>query len=158
MQATHLSSSAVASSHQERSALVQDGKLQSLHAVFAAVPDPRSRHGRRYPLAFLLTRLVAALLCTSNSLDAVAQWCHEHRALLHRLFPDQRWLTPSGSLLRQLLPRLDPGQMEWRLTGWVQQALSPNEPLAFDGKAVRGSGVAEGTPIHLLPVSTHETG
>lgn len=158
MQSTHLSSSVVALSSQKRATLVQDGKLQSLSAVFAAIPDPRSRHGRRYPLAFLLTCLVAALLCNSNSLDAVAQWCREHRSLLHRLFPDQHWLTPSGSLLRRLLPRLDPEQVEWRLTGWIQQDLDREEPLAFDGKTVLGSGAAEGTPIHLLSVSTHESG
>jgi predicted transposase YbfD/YdcC len=158
MQSTHLSSFVVALTSQERSALVQEGKLQSLNAVFATIPDPRSCHGRRYPLAFLLTCLVAALLCNSNSLDAVAQWCREHRSLLRRLFPEQRFLTPSGSLLRRLLPRLDPDQVEWRLTGWIQQDLGTDEPLAFDGKTVLGSGAAQGTPIHLLSVSTHESG
>lgn len=158
MQSTRLSSPVVALSAPERRALLQEGTLQSLSEVFATIPDPRSRHGRRYPLAFLLTCLVAALLCDHDSLEAVAQWCREHRSLLRRLFPGQRWLTPSGSLLRRLLPRLDPEQVEWRLSGWVQRDLAPDEPLAVDGKTVRGSGAAEGTPIHLLSVSTHESG
>jgi hypothetical protein len=36
--------------------------LHSLAAVLARVPDPRSRHGRRYELPFLLACLVAATL------------------------------------------------------------------------------------------------
>jgi predicted transposase YbfD/YdcC len=145
-------------SSEERCALLRDQQLRALADVFAAIPDPRSRHGLRYPLPFLLTCLTAALLCNSNSLDAAAQWCREHRSLLRRLFPGQRRLTPSGSLLRRLLPRLDPEQLEWRLAGWMHQDLAEDEPLAFDGKTVHGSGAAEGVPIHLLSVSTHESG
>lgn len=43
-----------------------EASLLSLHAALAAVPDPRSRHGRRYDLPFLLTCFVAALLCNGN--------------------------------------------------------------------------------------------
>src|SRR5690242_19865173 len=100
-------------------ALEQEDRLQSVYALFAAVPDPRSRHGRRYTLPFLLTCVVAALLCNSNSQDAIAQWCREQRALLRRLFPGQRWHTPSGSLFRKLLPRLDAEQMEAALARWI---------------------------------------
>jgi predicted transposase YbfD/YdcC len=132
--------------------------LQSLWAVLAAVPDPRSPHGRRYPLAFLLTCVVAALLCQSNSLDAVAQWCREQRTLLRRLFPDQRWHTPSGSLFRKLLPRLDPEQVEAQLAQWISQAVADDEPIALDGKTLHGSGAAGGTALQLLSISTHESG
>lgn len=158
MQSTHLSSLAGTLSKEERCALLGDQQLQALADVFAAVPDPRSRHGLRYPLPFLLTCLTAALLCESNSRDAAAQWCREHRPLLRRLFPTQRRLTPSGSLLRRVVPRLDPEQLEWRLAGWIQQDVAADEPLAVDGKTVRGSGAAQGVPVQLLSVSTHESG
>lgn len=158
MQSTHVSSAVAALSSVERRALLQDGKLHTLREVFTTIPDPRSRHGRRYPLSFLLTCLVAALLCNSNSLDAAAQWAREHRSLLRRLFPGQRFLSPSGSLLRRLVPRLDPEQVEWRLTSWLQQDLATDEPLAFDGKTVRGSGAADHIPIQLLSISTHDSG
>src|SRR5919109_3198063 len=105
MESTRLPAAVDTLSLTERQTLLEEGRLQTLCEVFAALPDPRSRHGRRYPLAFLLTCVVAALLCNTNSLDAVAQWCREQRALLRRLFPDQRRLTPSGSLLRWLVPR-----------------------------------------------------
>jgi hypothetical protein len=33
----------------ERAALLRDVALTSLQGLFTAVPDPRSRHGQRYP-------------------------------------------------------------------------------------------------------------
>jgi len=51
---------------QQRS-LQADTALTSLYEAFAAVPDPRSKHGQRYDLPYLLTCLVAALLCNCNS-------------------------------------------------------------------------------------------
>ena len=42
----------------EQSAFLRaDGSLLSLYEAFAAVPDPRSRHGQRYDLPSLLTCL-----------------------------------------------------------------------------------------------------
>jgi hypothetical protein len=63
--------------------------------------------GFRYELAFLLTCLLAALLCHCNSTEAVAQWCREHEDLLREVFGARLFLTASGSLYRKLLPRLD---------------------------------------------------
>jgi DDE_Tnp_1-associated len=45
-----------------------------LLAAFARVPDVRSRQGRRYRLAALLTLATAAMLCGARSLYAIAQW------------------------------------------------------------------------------------
>jgi hypothetical protein len=70
----------------------------ALSEVFAGVPDPRRRQGRRYPLPFLLCARVLALLCNCDTLAAVGQWCAEHRALLAAHFPAQRFHTPTGSL------------------------------------------------------------
>ncbi len=133
--------------------------LHSLHAVFATIPDPRSAHGQRYSLAFLLTCLVAALLCNCNSTCAVSQWCREQRALLRRVFGPQRHLTPSDSLYRRLLPRLDAAQVEAALSAWVQATRPANdtEAVAVDGKTVCGAGTAAQAAPHLLAFCTHET-
>jgi hypothetical protein len=137
-----------------------DAALATLPAVFAAVPDPRSRHGQRYDLPFLLTCLVAALLCGCDSLDAVGQWTHDRRALLRRHFGPRRHLTPTGSLYRRLLPRLSAAHLEAALAAWVRQTrpLRDREPVAFDGKVVRGAVTIMQAAPHLLSVSTHETG
>lgn len=146
-------------SAQERALLLEDMAMSSLQGLFTAVPDPRSRHGRRYPLSFLLTCLVAALVCHCNSLDAVGQWCREHRTLLEEVFGPRRRLTPTGSLYRKLLPRLNVAAVEAVVGLWVQATLHapPEEPLVADGKAVRGAATAAAAAPHLLSVSTIHT-
>jgi predicted transposase YbfD/YdcC len=148
---------------EERRALLTDPAMARLQGVFAAVPDPRKRRGLRYDLPFLLTCLVAALLCNCNTVAAVGQWCQEHRALLGRRYPHARFLTPTGALYRWLLPRLSVAELEWALAGWVRatRAVAEREALALDGKTVRGAAVPQpdGTSAapHLLSVSGHQS-
>lgn len=159
MQSTAVSALLDALSPDERQALLSDERLRTLPAAFAAVPDPRKRRGQRYDLPFLLTCLVAALLCNCNSLEAVGQWCALQRALLARHFGPRRHLSPTGSLYRRLLPRLSPAHVEAAIAAWVRatRPLRDREPLALDGKTVRGAGTATQPAPHLLSVSTHQT-
>ena len=55
------SSVLAALSAEQRQILLTDAPLLSLPAVFAAIADPRSKHGQRYDLPFLLLCLTAAL-------------------------------------------------------------------------------------------------
>lgn len=141
----------------EQQALLCETRLTDLQAVFARLPDPRHRLGRRYALPFLLTCLVAALLCNCNSTLAVEEWCRAHRALLQQVFGPLRHLTPSGSLYRRLLPRLSAECLEWAVAGWVRatRPAADTEALALDGKTVRGAGTATQAAPHLLSVYTH---
>ena len=143
---------------QAETVLTQAG-LQSLADVFEAVPDPRGAHGLRYDLPFLLTCLVAALLCHCDGTDAVAQWCRDHRSLLREVFGPRLFLTPSGSLYRWLLPQLDAAAIEGVLGRWVQATTTApaDEPLALDGKTVRGARSGEQTAPHLLAFVTHQS-
>jgi predicted transposase YbfD/YdcC len=143
---------------QERRTLATAPALQALQEAFTAVPDPRSRHGRRYALPFLLTCLVAGLLCNCNSLAAVSEWCADHKALLGRVWGPLRHGTPTAALYRWVLARLVAEHVEWVLASWVQTTLqaAPDAPLVADGKTVRGAVTAEGTP-HLLSFSLADT-
>jgi hypothetical protein len=113
--------------------LLQEGSLVSVSQIFATLPDPRSRHGQRYDLSFLLTCLAAAILCNCNSSVAIAQWCREHQDLLGRVFGPRRFLCPDASLYRKLLPRLCVDALEATLAYWVQITLAakPDDPIAL---------------------------
>ena len=43
----------------------------------AAVPDPRGRRGRRYPLPAVLAVAVCAVLAGARSLTAIGEWAAE---------------------------------------------------------------------------------
>src|SRR5918911_2573202 len=146
----------------ERAQLFTDAHLRTLPGAFAAIPDPRKRRGQRYDLPFLLTCLVAALLCDCNSLEAVGRWTRDQRTVLARVCGPRRHLSPTRSLYRRLLPRLSVAHVERALAGWVQQTRPQRdrEPLAGDGKAVRGARTATQAaphPLSIFPPHTHET-
>ncbi len=144
---------------EQRDTLLKEGSLISVAQVFATLPDPRSRHGQRYDLSFLLTCLVAALLCGCNSTVAVAQWCQERQDFLRRVFGPRQFLSPSDSLYRWLLPQLSVEALEAALSYWVQITLvaKPDDPIALDGKTVRGARTADEKAPHLLSFCTHES-
>jgi len=131
--------------------VLTEAALHRLSDLFEAVPDPRGAHGLRSDLPFLLTCLIAALLCNCDGSEAVAQWGHDHVSLLRDVFGPRLFLTPSGSLYRWLLPQLDACAIERVLGKWVQAttSASADEPLALDGKTVRGarSGEQAALPI-----------
>jgi hypothetical protein len=139
--------------------LFTDERLRTLPAAFATVPDPRKRRGQRYDLPFLLLCLVGALLCDCNSLEAVGRWTRDHRTVLARVWGPRRHLSSTGSLYRRLLPRLSVAHVERALAGWVQQTRPrrDREPLAGDGKGVRGARTETQAAPHLLSISTHDT-
>jgi predicted transposase YbfD/YdcC len=145
------------SDHRQR--LLQEQPLLSLYEVFATIPDPRSKHGQRYTLAYLLTCLVAALRGPCDSTLAVGEWCRDQRRLLMRLFGPRRFLCPSDSLYRKLLPRLDAEHIEWTLADWIRTTLcaEAEDPIALDGKTVRGARTDDQPAPHLLSFRTHHS-
>ena len=143
----------------ERQHLLTQAHLYTLVEMLEAVPDPRGKHGLRYDLPYLLTCLIAALLCNCQSTEAVSQWCREHVDLLRDLFGPRLFFTPSGSLYRWLLPQISAEAVEQVLSTWVRATslASPTDPIAVDGKTVRGARTAQGDAPHLLSCFTHQS-
>lgn len=159
MHSTALSLTLPSLSSDHRQTLLQEQPRLRLYDLFSTIPDPRSKHGLRYDLAFLLTCLVAALLCNCDSTLAIGQWCRDQSRLLTRLFGPRRSLCPSDSLYRKLLPRLNAEQIEWALADWLRSTLhaQPDDPIALDGKTVRGAKTADAPAPHLLSFRTHQS-
>jgi hypothetical protein len=78
---------------------------------------------------------------------------------LIRLFGPRRFLCPSASLSRKLLPPLDAEQIEWTLADWIRSTLqaTPDDPIALDGKTVRGGKSDDQSAPHLLSFRTHHS-
>ena len=146
-------------SQEKRQELLVQAHLVSLAELFEAIVDPRGRHGLRYDLPFLLACLVAATLSQCDSSEAVSQWCADHQDLLRASFGPRMFLTPSGSLYRWLLPQLDAQAFEQVIGTWVQATLQApaDEPLALDGKTVRGVRTEEQAAPHLLSFCMHQS-
>ena len=60
-------------SEEEREQLLTQAHLHTLVEMLEAIPDPRGKHGLRYDLPYLLTCLIAALVCNCQSTEAVSE-------------------------------------------------------------------------------------
>ena len=115
--------------------------VPSLLAALAAVPDHRRAAGRRHTLAAVLAFVCCGMLCGGRSLLAIAEWGRAHQAWCCAVFGFRR-CTPSVSTLHRILADLDVGAFEAALVAWIEPQLEPPvalEPVAIDGKAVRGA-------------------
>jgi hypothetical protein len=139
----------------------------SLAAALAAVPDPRRPYGWRpeyapIPLVALLQLSVAALVCGARSLYAIAQWGRERREddpeLLVALgLPPGR--SPCVAALHRVFKALDVVAFERVLGQWLAQSgVAADDPLAVDGKTLRGMHGVELAGAHLVAAYSHQAG
>jgi hypothetical protein len=134
-------------------------RAASLYEVFATIPDPRSRFGRSYTLASLLTLSAVAMLCGCRSLYAIAQWGRDYNHLAPLLGftrptkDGTGYRTPCVSELHTVFAALDVAAFEAVLTGWVRARGVDDldrRVVNIDGKALRGSQGHQLPGVHLL--------
>jgi hypothetical protein len=137
----------------------------ALSEVLASVPDFRRAQGTRHPLRAILGLAVAATLCGYRSYAAMAEWGRLYGAELARALGFTRPKTPSVGTFHAVFRRLDREAFETALAAWAEQclaALPPRpgepEPLALDGKSLRGSRKQGAINVHLLSLLSQRLG
>src|SRR5947199_1720288 len=83
-----------------------------LLAALEAIPDPRRRQGRRYPLAPLLLFSVLAVLAGATSYRGILTFIAVHRERLNAAFGSRFRRAPAVNTLRSLFQALDPAALE----------------------------------------------
>lgn len=138
---------------------------RTLLSYLAAIPDPRSRHGRQHSLSAVLGLVCCAIMCGARSYSAIAQWAVDHDiSFMHRLGFTRT--PPKLGGIRKVLIALDPVALEGALTQWAESVLSrplptggvPLQACAVDGKTARGSFDGQSKAVHLLSLVAHESG
>jgi hypothetical protein len=117
-----------------------------LLAALEAIPDPRRRQGRRYPLAHLLLFSVLAVLAGAASYRGILTFIAVHRERLNATFGSRFRRAPAVNTLRGLFQALEPADLEAafrrhaRALGETAPASGP-EPrvIALDGKTLKRS-------------------
>ena len=134
------------------------GEYKTLRAVLAEVPDPRQRRGQRYPWWLLLELIVAALVIGQPHGRAIGQWVQEHAAALPGRLGWTGRRLPSAATLRRALLAIDLAALEAGISALAPDA-KPSEdgvqPLALDGKVVRGAG-HHGARVWLVGLADHQ--
>src|SRR6266699_6996015 len=128
----------------------------SLAEALASIPDPRRAHLRVHDLVPLLQFAVAALLCGCHRLYAMAQWGQERREDDPDLLIElglRPGRSPSVATLHRVFKRLDVMAFEQALGEWLARSgIAPAEPLAVDGKTLRGIHGEAIPGAHLVSV------
>jgi hypothetical protein len=142
-----------------------EGTCRSLIAVLSELEDPRKPRGKRHPLASTLALAVVATLCGYKSYAAIAEWGRNYGADWVRALGFRRDQPPCASNLFYLFRRLDRAALEAALAAWAHEALAAApppkgqpEPIAIDGKTLRGSKQQGALDVHLLSVLSHRLG
>ncbi len=134
-------------------------EVGSLLEALAAIPDPRSVHGRRHPLGAILALAVCAMLCGARSLYAIAQWGRDQGSPIAQAVGFTRDRTPCVSTVHEVFARLDKEQFEAVLGRWLQErGLQPGDALAVDGKTLRGIHGEQLPGVHLVAAYAPKSG
>jgi hypothetical protein len=129
----------------------------SLLGQLGALPDPRRRKGRRYPLAAILGLVLLGMLHGRDSLRGAWVWAHQRWGLLWRPLGAHSPQFPAYNTVRDLLSRLDSDDLDRRLRPWLEQFLDhPLGGVSADGKVLRGSKRDETPALHVVALVAHE--
>jgi predicted transposase YbfD/YdcC len=112
----------------------------SFHDHFQGLTDPRVERTRKHPLINVAFIAVCGVLSGADSFAAIHEFGCDRRAWFARHL-DLANGIPSEDTFARVLARLDPGEFQKALLGWMQavQRLSEDRLVAIDGKTLRGS-------------------
>lgn len=115
-------------------------ELASFQSHFRDLPDPRVERTRKHPLINIAFIAVCGVLSGADSFAAIHEFGGDRRTWFAR-FLDLTNGIPSEDTFARVLSRLDPGEFEQALLGWIQavQRLTEDRLIAIDGKTLRGS-------------------
>jgi hypothetical protein len=72
--------------------------------------------------------------------------------------PDTReYLIPSVTVIRDVLMRVDPAQLDRALGAWNALWAHRDRSLAIDGKTLRGTTDEHGAQVHVMSAVGHES-
>jgi hypothetical protein len=132
--------------------------------VLGAIPDPRSRQGRRHPLPALLALACTAMLCGYQSYGAIAEWTRNYGRPWARALGLTPATPPCAATLHAVFRALDREQVEAVLGGWAEAVLQTTpgegglEAVALDGKTLRGARQRGVPGAHLLSAVSQRLG
>ena len=135
--------------------------MRSLPEFFCDIEDPRRAEGRRHRLVSILAIAAGAILCGMRGYKAIADWTQSLSPKARERFGCRRiqgrYLVPSEYVIRDLLIRVDPVQLDRALQRWNQAYGEQDACFAIDGKTMCNAIDARGEQTHIMSVIGHQT-
>lgn len=132
-----------------------------LPQFFIHIPDPRRTQGRRHRLPTVLAIAVGAVLCGMRGYKAISEWADSLGAKARRRFgcrfENGSYVVPSEYVIRDVLIRVDPSQLDRALQRWNETYGASDESLAIDGKTMCNAIDDQGHQTHIMSAVGHTT-
>jgi hypothetical protein len=138
-------------------------QMAALPDCFKSIRDPRRAQGRRHRLTTVLSIAAGAILCGRTTYKAMAEWADSlgqkarKRFKCYYHYDLKSFQVPSESVIRDVLVRVDPQQLNAAANQWNQQFAQDDESLAIDGKTMRNAIDDEGRPTHIISAIGHQS-
>jgi uncharacterized protein DUF4338/DDE family transposase len=118
-------------------------QMRRLPDFFAEVGDPRRAAGRRHPLPAILSIAAAAILSGMRGYKAISHWAdnlgQKTRGRFRCRRVDGQYIVPSQYVIRDVLIRVDPAEIDRALQRWNTAYGQQDSSLAIDGKRMRNA-------------------
>lgn len=137
-------------------------QMKSLPDFFKEISDPRRAQGRIHPLPTVLAIATAAVLCGMRGYKAIAGWANDLGPKARERFRCRRkkgggYRVPSESIIRDILVRVDPVELDAALQKWNAVFGAEDQSLAIDGKTMCNAIDEQGQQAHIMSVIGHES-
>jgi hypothetical protein len=136
-------------------------QMRSLPSFFSQIPDPRRTQGRRHRLSTVLGIAAGGVLCGMRGYQAISDWAQSLGQKSRERFgcrrEQGRYVVPSESILRNVLIRVEPAQLDGALRRWNEIYAGKDESLAIDGKTMCNALDEEGQQTHVMSVVGHQS-
>ena len=131
-------------------------QMLSLYDFFKAIDDSRRAQGKKHQLATVLSLAAAAVLCGMRGYKDISLWVkslsNHARSRFKCRKRNGRYEVPCRTVIRNVLIRVGPEQLDRALNAWNAQYGSLDESLAIDGKTMCNAVDAEQRQTHILGV------
>lgn len=136
-------------------------QMQSLPDFFTRIADPRRAQGRRHRLATVLGIAAGATLCGMRGYKAIYDWAKslgpKARERFGCRYENGRRVVPSEYVIRDVLVRIDPAELDQALRKWNELQGDKDETLAIDGKTMCNAIDEQGRQTHIMSVVGHQS-
>lgn len=139
-------------------------QMEGMQAMLRSLPDCRHPRGVRHMYWTVLTIAIAAVLCGARSYTAMGEFAGAltqpqlKRLGARRNKKKQCREPPTESTLRRTLQASDAEALDLALGQWLLAESDKKDPVAVDGKTVRGARRPDGSQVHLLSAFLHRQG
>lgn len=137
-------------------------QMRSLPDFFKAVSDPRRAQGRRHQISTVLGIAAGAVLCGMRSYESISDWAESltqtARGHFRCRYEKGRYVVPSLSILRDLLVRVEPTELEAAFHCWNDAYAQDDSSLAIDGKVMCNAIDASGRQTQIMSAIGHNSG